>query len=426
MKETTVTESVLEPPPSRSARVAVPGVVLVHRRGLCQPSPLRVPVERVLGREAELVVDDPSVSRQHVRLEPVPEGLWVTDLGSHNGTWLDGVKKIEARTLAPWDSVLRVGVCVLVVTKDAAAFEERDGRFPALVGGPSLANVRAQVARLGPSTLPVLIEGETGTGKELVARALHDASGRSGPFVGINCAAIAPELVESELFGHAKGAFSGALAARRGLFRSAHKGTLLLDEVGELPLAMQAKLLRVLETGEVRSVGEDAVSSVDVRVVAATHRDLFALAESEEFRSDLLHRIAAAQVRLPPLRARRADVAALCLHLLEGETIQVTPTALEALMLAPFPGNVRELRNVLAVGLATVKADGRDAITADDLPQTTTSGDEETGLRARLVEALGAHDGNVTHAARALGMARSVVYEALRRLKLDPSRYRER
>ena len=425
MKETTVTESVLEPPPSRSTRAAVPGLVLVHRRKPCEPLPLRVPMDRVLGREADLVIDDPSVSRQHVKLEPAAEGLWVTDLGSHNGTFLDG-GKLGARTLAPWDSVLRVGVCVLVVTKDAAAFEERDTRSPGLVGGPSLASVRAQVARLGPSTLPVLIEGETGTGKELVARALHDASGRSGPFVGINCAAIAPELVESELFGHTKGAFSGALAARRGLFRSAHKGTLLLDEVGELPLAMQAKLLRVLETGEVRSVGEDAVTSVDVRVVAATHRDLFALAESEEFRSDLLHRIAAAQVRLPPLRARRADVSSLCLHLLEGESVTLAATALEALMLAPFPGNVRELKNVLAVAVATVKADGRDTITADDLPQTTTSGDEETGLRARLVEALGAHDGNVTHAARALGMARSVVYEALKRLKLDPSRYRER
>ncbi len=288
--------------------------------------------------------------------------------------------------------------------------------------------MRAGIGLAAVSSAPALIEGETGTGKEVIARAIHDASGRSGRYVTVNCAALAPELVESELFGHVRGSFSGASGSRPGLFRTAHKGTLLLDEVGELPLPIQAKLLRVVESGEVRGIGEDEPSLVDVRIVAATNRDLDVMVGSGAFRRDLLHRIAATRIRTPRLRDRLEDLPLLLASFLGEEKMTANVGAVELLLGQGWPGNVRELRNVARALSASARRSERDEITEDDiaaiLPAIAPA--ETDGLKARIVAALSSCEGNVSRAAKEVGMARSGFYEALKRYGLDPMSFRRR
>jgi two-component system response regulator HydG len=247
--------------------------------------------------------------------------------------------------------------------------------FEGLVGrSPGMTEVLRRVERAAPTEAAVLIRGETGTGKELVARALHHASRRAaGPFVSLNCAALPEGLLESELFGHVKGAFTGAIAASTGLFRAAHRGTLLLDEVGEMSPALQAKLLRVLETREVRPVGSSEVVAIDVRIVAATHRDLLEAAKRGAFREDLFYRLAVIEVELPPLRARTDDVVLLARHFLRelararGEPERgLSPAALDVLLRHAWPGNVRELRSALEH--AVTMAEGAETLEPVDLP----------------------------------------------------------
>jgi transcriptional regulator with GAF, ATPase, and Fis domain len=233
-------------------------------------------------------------------------------------------------------------------------------RFGMLGRSPAMIAVFDLIERVAPSDVSVLIQGETGTGKELVARAVHDASRRAArPFVAVNCAAVPANLLESELFGHVRGAFTGAVADRAGHFRSADGGTLFLDEIGDMPLEMQAKLLRVLQEGEVRPVGGSKTHRVDVRVVAATHRDLKAMCAEGRFREDLLFRLDVVRLELPPLRDREGDVALLAGALvgkLAAElgvvTPELTPEALERLAAWRWPGNVRELENELRRAIA--------------------------------------------------------------------------
>ncbi|MEJ7734545.1 MAG: sigma 54-interacting transcriptional regulator [Polyangiaceae bacterium] len=272
---------------------------------------------------------------------------------------------------------------VFLVREDVSPFlGSVDPRDPRLVGGPSLAEVRRRIDLAKGSPLAVLVEGETGAGKEVVAGCIHAASGRTGELVEVNCAAIPPELVESELFGHARGAFSGSDRARTGLFRTADGGTLLLDEIGELPGALQAKLLRVLETGEVRPVGEDRAVTVDVRVIAATNRSLDELASRGAFREDLLYRVAALRIAVPPLRDRLEDLPALTLHFLAGSGVDIAPRAMEVLLRHRWPGNARQLRNLLAAAVATTRAAGRKVIGAGDvsaLLATASVGEQDDG-----------------------------------------------
>ena len=388
-----------------------------------------------VGRDpaAEIPVEDAGVSRAHACFEVRGNMLWVTDLGSRNGTHVDGELVPTSGCHAPIGSVVRLGRTLLVVADVAPHLRARPDPLPGLLGGAALDDARFCIETIAPTKNPVLVLGETGTGKEVVAGLLHARSGRFGPFVALNCAAVPGELVDAELFGHARGAFSGATAARAGLFRAADGGTLLLDEIGEMPPQVQAKLLRTLETEEVRAVGEDRAVHVDVRVVAATNRQVDQLVETGAFRGDLLHRLAGLRIVLPALRERREDVPVLAEHFAESAGVPPSVLALEALMLHAWPGNVRELRHVIASAVEIARRKRHAEIEPDDLagllmPQSRPGApsSEDALVSARINEALGATQGDVAAAARLLGTSRSVLYETLRRLRIEPRAFRTR
>jgi DNA-binding NtrC family response regulator len=302
--------------------------------------------------------------------------------------------------------------------------------------------LRALVERAAPADVPILIMGENGTGKELVARAIHDLSARSaGPFVKMNCAAVPAELVESELFGHEKGAFSGALALRRGRFEQADGGTLFLDEIGDMPAPMQAKLLRVLQDGEFTRVGGAGDLKADVRVISATNRDVDELLSEGRFREDLLYRINTLTIRTPPLRDRPQDVPALAAHFAEAASRRnhwklrrFSADALDLLKRQPWKGNVRELKNVVERALILSDADpvGADEVRAALGPPAAaaraTGGVPAEGALRDVVDAferdvirerLRAQGGHVTNTARSLGLERSHLYKKCKQLGID-------
>jgi DNA-binding NtrC family response regulator len=318
----------------------------------------------------------------------------------------------------------------------------RVGKHTMVWTGETMRRVMAQIERVAASELRVCIYGETGTGKELVARTLHEKSHRaSGPFVTLNCAAVPAELIESELFGHEKGSFTGAAQRHNGKFEQAHRGTLFLDEIGDMPVAMQAKLLRVLEEGEVERIGADKPTKVDVRVVVATHRNLEQLVESGGFRRDLYHRVVVFPLALPPLRNRCEDLPALVEHFARQVSAQngwkpvpFSPAAIEALKEYAWPGNIRELRNVverllLLAGPQVEAGDVRMALPAaqagsaqkipdgaatEPLAQRVLAFERETVLAE-----LERHGRHVTQTAKALGLERSHLYKKCQQLGID-------
>jgi DNA-binding NtrC family response regulator len=321
-------------------------------------------------------------------------------------------------------------------------------QFGELIGSaPGMREVYHIIERVAPTDATVLIHGESGTGKELAARALHNRSRRSkGPFIALNCSALPAELIESELFGHARGAFTGADRDKIGLFEAAQNGTLLLDEIGELAAPAQAKLLRALEERTITPVGATTPRPVDVRVVAATHRNLDEMVAAGTFREDLLYRLQVITVTMPPLRERREDIGALTAFFIADlskrhgrPALQLNETARTALLAYPWPGNVRELRNALE--RAVVMADG-DQIRINDLPPQlaadraaippaeAVAGDvpfmeaRERAMdafdRAYLTAALARHDGNVSATARFLGVHRQSLQKMMKRLSLEP------
>ena len=287
--------------------------------------------------------------------------------------------------------------------------------------------------RVSPREVPVLLRGETGTGKELIASMIHAASARRGrPCVRVNCAAIPAELAETELFGHARGAFTGATTAHRGWFAQADGGTLVLDEVGELPLAVQARLLRALQEGEIQPVGAGRVSKVDVRVVAATHRDLAADVTAGRFRQDLYYRLSVIELRVPPLRERAADIPALVMAFVERyrarfglDEVRFTPALVAALAGRAWPGNVRELENAVArivalseggvidvAATAVLDLDGP----AEAAPSGTLRDQVDAFERALVARVIGECGGNQSEAARRLGVTRTTLIEKTKRL----------
>jgi DNA-binding NtrC family response regulator len=314
----------------------------------------------------------------------------------------------------------------------------RVGGHEIVFAGETMRRVMAQVERVASSESRVCILGETGTGKELIARAIHHGSPRcDGPFVTLNCAAVPAELIESELFGHEKGAFTGAAARHLGKFEQAHRGTLFLDEIGDMPLPMQAKLLRVLEEGEVERVGGDRPVQVDVRVLVATHHNLADLVQKGAFRQDLYHRIFVFPLLLPPLRQRREDIPILVEHFARQvadqngwKPVAFAPEAVQELQDYPWPGNVRELRNVVerllllagdrvdrdAVGMALPPAGGLAPATAG----TGTLSERVTAFeREALLGELRRHNYHMTDTAKALGLERSHLYKKCQQLGID-------
>jgi DNA-binding NtrC family response regulator len=321
----------------------------------------------------------------------------------------------------------------------------RVGKHELVWTGEAMRRVLAQIDRVAHSESRVCIYGETGTGKELVARTLHEKSARaSAPFVTLNCAAIPAELIESELFGHEKGSFTGATQRHIGKFEQAHHGTVFLDEIGDMPLAMQTRLLRVLEESEVERIGGDKPVAVDVRVVVATHRNLEEMVEAGAFRRDLYHRVVVFPITLPPLRSRKEDIPALVDYFVQQVCAQngwkrmpFASNAIEALQEYAWPGNIRELRNTVE-RLLLLAGDSVDAATVETaLPRrssgTTASkvdpqaGGESGPLaqrvaefeRANLLAELERSGGHVTNAAKALGLERSHFYKKCQQLGID-------
>jgi DNA-binding NtrC family response regulator len=305
-----------------------------------------------------LSLEDPHVSRRHAAIDLEGSSLRITDLGSSNGTFVNGVRVLDA--LLVGGEVIRVGTTDLRVdlrTRAAPAGLPAATRFGRVFGSsPAMRRLYATCERLAAATVPVIIEGETGTGKEVLAESLHESGPRAaGPFIVFDCTAVSPTLVESELFGHERGAFTGATAARRGVFELAHGGTLLIDEIGDLEPSMQPKLLRAVERAEIRRVGGERPIRVDVRLLAATRRNLDQEVQAGRFRDDLFHRLAVARIELPPLRERRGDVAFLARLFVEqmgGDPASLPPRLLAAWLSDPWPGNLRELRNAVARWLA--------------------------------------------------------------------------
>jgi transcriptional regulator with GAF, ATPase, and Fis domain len=381
---------------------------------------------------AELRVADREVSRLHAELEPAEQGTWVRDLGSRNGTFVGDLRITAA--LLPDGARLRLGGTELSLRypSEPSPVELWPGAsFGGLIGSSApMRELYAGLARVAESDAPVLLLGETGTGKELAARAIHAASKRAAqPFVIVDCAALSASLVEGELFGHARGAFTGAVGARAGSFEAADGGTIFLDEIGELPLAIQPKLLRVLESRTVKRLGESEHRSVDVRLIAATHRDLGRLVNSGAFREDLYFRLAVLPLVLPPLRARPSDIPLLYRHLLAGRQPR-EPVSERSLAEMPWLGNVRELRNfverVCAIGASGPLATGSPAPTTEPAAGASPIPFEQPfkefreswidhGEREYVRRLLERHGRNVAAAAEAAGLDRTYVYRLIRK-----------
>ncbi len=393
-----------------------------------------------------LRLSDPTVSRFHAELEATQQGIVVRDLDSTNGTRIAGIRIREAIVRSEVD--LRFGKTkarlLLAGAHDEVHASARTS-FGGLIGAsPAMRRVYALLERTAPTTAPVLITGESGTGKELAARAIHDASPRAAePFEVVDCGGLPPTLIESELFGHEKGAFTNATHAREGAFERADGGTLFLDELGELPLELQPKLLRALGEAEVRRIGSRDVRKVDVRVVAATNRDLRREVNAGSFRSDVFYRLAVIQVHLPPLRERLDDLPLLVRALLDrlaserhvDAHLEPDDALIASLAHHRWPGNVRELRNYLEQLLILQ--------VPPDLPEphapAPPAGDPFAALshlplrsakqqliddfeRAYLTRLLDDTHGNVAEAARRAGVDRGTLFRTIRRHNLTVDR----
>jgi two-component system response regulator HydG len=402
--------------------------------------------QRVLigqGPACALRLNDPMVSRRHAALEAAASGLRVSDLQSTNGTTINGVRVLDAwahggESVVLGSTTLRIGV----VSEDAPIPIATEQRFGRVIGAsPAMRKLYPLLARLAVTDVPVIIEGETGTGKELLAEALHEEGPRAKqPFVVFDCTAVSPNLIESALFGHEKGAFTGAAEARRGVFEQANGGTLLIDEVGDLDLALQAKLLRGVERSEVQRVGGEKWLRVNVRVLAATRRDLDAEVQAKRFREDLFFRLNVARVELPPLRARTGDVGLLARHFwreLGDDGTSLPDDFLLRFESYAWPGNVRELYNTVArrralgelgsyddarpdrapdAGAAEPPRDALESILSQELPFIRARDQIVEEFERRYVQrVLQRWGGNASKAAAAAGIARRYFYDIKRR-----------
>jgi DNA-binding NtrC family response regulator len=423
----------LKRPPTVAGSAPPPARLRVRAGGRERTVPV-VPAGVTVGKDpsCDAPVDDPFVSAQHLRIEGRGGAWHLVDLGSTNGTFLAGARVTHAEL--PFGVPVGLGDAELVLEPRDAPEAPRPSAFEGMLSrDPSMRQLFDLVERVGASDAAVTILGETGTGKELVARALHARSRRAeGPFIPVNCSAIAESLIESELFGHEKGAFSGAERMRKGAFEEADRGTLFLDEIGELPLDLQPKLLRTLELGEVKRVGASRPIQVDVRIVAATHRDLRAAVRAGRFREDLYYRLCVVPVTVPPLRQRKGDVRVLAEEFLDriaprGLSLRWSPEALARLEGYDWPGNVRQLRNVVLRALL-FRGEGLSvpatAVTFEDTRASAPdTGDDGTlyvrGLSMEEIEreairlSLRRNQGKRSAVVKELGIAKSTVLKRI-------------
>jgi two-component system response regulator HydG len=385
------------------------------------------PSSVLIGQSAvcDVRLTDRQVSRRHAALDFTAKGLRLADLESTNGTFVSGLRVAEAYLVG--GEMVRLGETALRVVRALSAAKPEipsTGSFGRLIGeSPEMRRLIPLCTRLAKSDVPVVIEGETGTGKEVLAEALHEASPRAScPFIVFDCTAVPPSLLESALFGHEKGAFTGALAQRRGVFEEAHGGTLFLDEIGDLDLALQPKLLRAIERGEVQRVGSSRWMREDVRIIAATRRDLDREVQAGRFRDDLFFRLAVGRIELPPLRRRRGDIAVLARHFwtaICGDEPPIPDGLIGRFEDYPWPGNVRELQNAIARHIAVgelpllggpslleTSGDAVEQVLAMDLPLPRARAELVEEFERRYVQrVLDRHDGNVSRAAAASGIA---------------------
>ena len=418
---------------ARPAAVASPPMarLRVRQRGRERIAPLDA-AGLTVGKDGsnDLVLDDPFVSARHLRVDH-RGGRWqLTDLGSTNGTFLSGVRVTQAEI--PPGLAVGLGECELVLEVGPPR-EQPSSPFEGMLSGdPAMRQVFDLVDRVAASEAAVTILGETGTGKELVARGIHARSRRrEAPFIPVNCSAIAESLIESELFGHEKGAFSGADRMRKGAFEEADQGTIFLDEIGELPIDLQPKLLRALELGEVKRVGASRPIHVSTRIVAATHRDLRALVRAGRFREDLYYRLCVVPITIPPLRQRKGDVRALAERFLEtsaprGLAVRFGEEAMQKLEGYDWPGNIRQLRNVVQRALL-FRGEGlaipASAVTLEDTRAARSGDDDATlylpGLTLEDIEreairlALRRHAGKRAAVVKELRIAKSTVMKRI-------------
>jgi len=407
-------------------------------------------------RVLELAVADPQMSGKHARIFKEGTAWVLEDSGSTNGTRIDGAR-IGRATLTD-DQVFQLGATLFLFHSELPSprgSEEILNLKKAVPGVstllPEYASSMIAFARMTVSDVPILLLGESGTGKEVLARAVHGLSGRRGAFVPVNCGALPETLLESQLFGHTKGAFSGAVKDEPGFVRAAEKGTLFLDEIGDMPKTSQAALLRVLQEREVTPVGSTQAVKVDLRVVSATHREIDTLKDSGGFRADLYARLAGYTHVLVPLRDRMCDLGILLRELLSkirpGKTTGITPELGRALMSYEWPLNVRELEQALSVA-AVLATD--DTVKLEHLPESlrrafktprmSTPPEKSTPSRApstppaaevtddvlkdRLIASLSAHKGNISEVARAMGRTRMQIHRWMKRWGIDPDTYR--
>lgn len=417
-------------------------LMLVVLNGKARGTKVKLKPRFTIGKskDNDLVLPDDTVSRHHCELSRVPSGVLVKDLGSTNHTRV-GQTVITEATLVP-GGTLTVGDVDLMLRLEIARAQilpSESERFGEALGKSlSMRNIFGVLERIAVTDAGVLLEGETGTGKDVLARSVHAMSPRKDePFIVVDCGAVSYSLIESELFGHERGAFTGAVALRTGAFETAGRGTLFLDEVGELPLDVQPKLLRVLEAGEYRRVGGNRSLTNEARIIAATKRDLKQEVERGKFREDLYFRLAVVPLTVPPLRSRREDIPLLIEHFLElakkrdphASEVHLDNQTIAALAAHDWPGNVRELRNVLDRALYLATASGESELRLVDLPVNPTAShgefsfiagrsyrDTRTSFEAEFERRyvtwlLERHGGNISAAAREASMDRKHLYD---------------
>jgi len=403
--------------------------------------PLRGSMSLGKSTDNDIVIDASGVSRYHVELLAEPNSVHIKDVGSKNGTFYNGARITEVRVGA--GACLRVGgpagIEIKVELSDQPTISpaDRDSFGPLIGDSMAMRSVYTILERTSQSAATILINGETGTGKELVAQAIHEASPRKDkPIVVIDCGSIPPNLIESELFGHVKGAFTDAHVDRNGAFEAANGGTLFLDEIGELPIDLQPKLLRAVESRSIQRLGESTRRDIDVRLIAATHRNLSQEVQERRFRQDLFYRLAVVSVQLPPLRERGSDVIKLAEHILtqlgQPGAIEFEGNIAKALMSYSWPGNVRELRNSLeraihlgaehAIPMAAPSGQSKRTFPEDapDLPFKEAKEQIVMSFERAYIERLmGRHTGNISAASRDAGIDRNYLYRLLKKHDLE-------